>query len=100
MGDLATGRIVVALYVISYDQHRDKDYTPLWNKLAQLGAVRVLESVWLLDLQQTAVALRDILKGVTKNEDSLLVIQVFTNSAWATLQVQTAGSNWLESHIP
>ena len=42
-------------YVVSYDQHRDRDYTSVWNQLSQWGAKRVLESVWVPHLKHDRV---------------------------------------------
>jgi len=33
-------------------------------------------------------------------EDSIFVIEVYNNSAWATVDVQTEGMNWLKWNIP
>jgi CRISPR-associated endonuclease Cas2 len=88
------------LYVVSYDQHRDRDYTPVRTALKQLGAVSVLESVWLLDSDLTAAALRETLQTLTRNEDSLLIIQVFTNSSWAAFKAHAGSLDWLKKHIP
>jgi hypothetical protein len=88
------------LYVVSYDQHRDRDYTPVSTALKRLGAVSVLESVWLVDSNLTAAALRETLQTATRNEDSLLIIQVFTNSSWAAFKPHAGSLDWLKKHIP
>ena len=31
----------MASYLVSYDQHRDRDYTPIWTALRSNGAVRI-----------------------------------------------------------
>jgi hypothetical protein len=90
----------MALYVISYDQHRDKDYTPIWNYLDKLGAVRVLESLWILESNSSASDLRNALRTATNDEDSIFVIQVFTNSGWAAYNIRPEGSGWLTRYIP
>jgi CRISPR/Cas system-associated endoribonuclease Cas2 len=90
----------MSLYVISYDQHRDRDYTAVWTQLRQWGAARILESVWLLDSSQTATSIRERLQTVTRQEDSLFVIQVSANAQWGTFNVQASGLDWLQKHIP
>jgi hypothetical protein len=74
------------LYVISYDQHRDKDYTPIWTALGQWGAQRILESVWLMQSNATAGQLRDALRAQTRDE-------------WATFNTQMAGAHWLTTFV-
>jgi len=86
-------------YVISYDQHRDRDYTPVWNQLNSWGAKRVLESVWLLTSALTADQIRDQLMAITRKEDSLLVIELKQASNWGTYQAQAAGVQWLRQNI-
>ncbi len=89
----------MALYIISYDQHRDRDYTPIWTKLHQWGAVRVLESLWLANLQMTATQARDALRQTTRNEDSLVIIELMSGWGWATYQAQTTGVDWLSRNL-
>jgi hypothetical protein len=89
----------MALYVGSYDQHRDKDYTPIWNALRGWGAVRVLESLWLLESNAIPGALRDALQAITSQQDSLVVIQLQAGSEWSAYNAQIAGTNWLQLHL-
>lgn len=89
----------MSLYMISYDQHRDKDYTPIWNQLRQWGAKRILESVWFAELNGTAAAVRDTLKTASRNEDSLIVVELKSGSGWAASGAQEEGVTWLRQHI-
>jgi hypothetical protein len=89
----------MTLYIISYDQHRDRDYTPIWTKLRQWNAVRLLESLWLANLNGEIGAIRDELRNVTRNEDSLAVIELKAGSSWATYSAQKAGVDWLQQHL-
>lgn len=86
--------------MISYDQHKDKDYTPVWTLLKQWGAVRILESVWLVDIGQKATWVRDTLRAKTHEEDSVMVIQIFPNSDWSTFGSLKAGVDWLKKYSP
>lgn len=39
----------MALYAVSYDLHNVRHYQPVWDLLAKIGGVRVLESLfWLV----------------------------------------------------
>jgi len=89
----------MTFYIISYDQHRDKDYTPVWNALRKSGAKRILESVWLLEIGLTAAQVLDSLKQLTRNEDSLAIVELKTESDWAAYRTQPEGVTWLQAHI-
>jgi hypothetical protein len=89
----------MANFTVTYDQHRDRDYTPIWNALKKLGAVRLLESFWGLTVNTTAAQLRDHLKQVTKMEDSIVVVEAPANSDWACTGVQNAGVTWLQQNV-
>lgn len=79
----------MANYIVSYDlngpvpSHKQMD-----DHLAKLGArrARVLETVWWLDYPGTAAQLRDRVKTILRNEDSLLVCEC-TSAAWQNLLV-------------
>jgi hypothetical protein len=86
-------------YVISYDQHRDRDYTPIWTILGQWGAQRILESVWFVTINATVGQIREALRAKTRNEDSLMIIELQPGSQWATYNAQAGGVNWLTDHI-
>ncbi len=86
-------------YVVSYDQHRDRDYTPIWNQLSQWGAKRVLESVWFLTSSMTASEIRDQLMAVTRKEDSLVVLELTPSTKWGTYRAQDEGVQWLRTNI-
>ena len=89
----------MANYVISYDQHRDKDYTPIWTTLRGWGAQRILESVWFLSHDASTGEIREALRVQTKQEDSLLVIELNQGANWSTFKAQPAGVTWLETNI-
>lgn len=86
-------------YVISYDQHRDRDYTPILTTLRQWGAQRILELVWFVTINATVAQIWDALRAQTRNEDSLMVIELQPGSQWATFNAQAGGVNWLADHI-
>ena len=54
----------MTVYAVSYDLKKPgRNYQPLWDRLAQWKAVRVLESFWVIDTNpSSAAALRDDLK--------------------------------------
>lgn len=72
----------MALYFISYDLRKGRDYQKLYDALRGFGAVQVLESTWCFKRSNTSVAgLRDYLKQFIDSDDGLLVDEC---TSWAT----------------
>lgn len=44
----------MAHYIISYDLHKQRTYEPVWKALESWGAVRLLESLWVVTLNNGA----------------------------------------------
>jgi hypothetical protein len=65
--------------------------------MAPLDAVRLLESVWLLRVNNTAAEVRDWMKGLTDNDDKIAVVDLC--GQWATYRVPKAATDWLHSHL-
>ena len=73
-------------HLISYDLLKPgKDYEPLYQRLRQLGALKVLYSEWLLRSTATAVQVRDDLKRFIDGNDRLLVTVLTGEAAWTSL---------------
>ena len=71
------------IHIISYDLRQpDRDYETLWKALSEIGARRVLQSVWAVKSNgKTPAKLRDQLKRYIDENDRLLVAEV---DGWAT----------------
>lgn len=71
----------MALYFVSYDLRKARNYQALYGALASLGATRVLESVWCFTHPNTnCAAVRDHLAPLIDADDGLLVTDA---RAWA-----------------
>jgi hypothetical protein len=83
----------MALYLISYDI-ADKDafeYQPLWNKLKELKAVRILYSEWLLvDEVGASTDLWSKIAPLTSTKDKLLIQEVTNDARWDALMIPDA----------
>jgi hypothetical protein len=72
----------MALYILSYDLRKQRDYQPLWDELGKFHAVRILESDWCFNRINTDTkGLRDYFKKFIDSDDGLLVAEV---NDWAT----------------
>ena len=91
----------MALFMISYDYHKIRNYQPLYDLLNRWNAARLLESLWLVELNAGAMAVRDAVKSVADADDAFAVIELEPSSGWATTAgVFTTGTDWLERHMP
>ncbi len=76
----------MALYFLDYDvRSTNHDYQPLYNKLADFRAVRILDSQWCFNrINTTAGQLRDYFKQFIHPNDSLCVSEVTDWGTWNT----------------
>lgn len=80
----------MALFFLSYDLRKGRDYQKMYDELAKYKAVRVLESLWCFNSASTASALRDHFKGFIDSDDGLAVIKA---SDWATFNAKGSPNN-------
>jgi hypothetical protein len=72
----------MALYFMTYDLRKKKDYKKLYDELAKFKAVRILESTWCFyRLNTSASNLRDYFKNFIDNDDGLLISE---SNSWAS----------------
>lgn len=72
----------MALFFLTYDLRKSRDYQSLYNELNNFNAVRILESTWCFNRINTdAAKLRDYFKNHIDSDDGLAVSEV---SGWAT----------------
>lgn len=72
----------MALFVLSYDLRKKRDYQKLYDELAKFKAVKILESLWCFNRSDTkAKDLRDYFKSFIDSDDGLVVFDV---NDWAT----------------
>ena len=89
----------MAHYLISYDLRKARNYQPVWNKLESWGAVRLLESLWVVSMNDTVGAIRQALQSVVDSDDGIAVLELKSGSNWATLNARQAGVDWLNANI-
>jgi hypothetical protein len=81
----------MALYFLTYDLRKSRNYQKLYDELDDFGAVRILESTWCFKRINTdASGLRDHFKGYIDSDDGLAVSEV---SGWATSNTQGTPKN-------
>lgn len=91
----------VSLFVITYDvriTNRD-GYESLYDQLKDWGAAHLQDSVWFVGLNGTAAQVRDALSAHMHPDDTVCVIEICSNSGWATRRARKSGTDWLRSHM-
>jgi hypothetical protein len=89
----------MAYYAISCELHDPRHRSPVWAKLEGWGAVRLLETFWLLASLKTAQQIRDDLQKMVDIDDALAVIELKAGSYWSCLRAKHAGVIWLKRSI-
>lgn len=87
-------------FLITYDLRKVRNYQPLYDALNNWKAVRLLESVWLVDLKGPAQTVRDLLAQFIDRDDGIAVLELRPGFDWATLRVTNAANAWLKARSP
>lgn len=86
-------------YLITYDLHKLRDYTKLYQLMATWKAVRLCESVWLANLRGPASTVRDFVARTLDNDDTVAIVEIKAGADWATLRVKPAANAFLSHNI-
>lgn len=72
----------MALFFLTYDLRKSKNYQVLYDELNKFHAVRILESTWCFNrVNTTAKGLREHFKKYIDSDDALMVSEV---TDWAS----------------
>lgn len=90
----------MAKFLISYDYHRQRDYSGIHDLLEnKWKAARLLESLWLASVNGTADQVLDAVVRQGDEDDSFAVIELKPGSDWQTRFAEQPGYDWLNKHI-
>ncbi|CUJ64811.1 hypothetical protein HMPREF3069_03155 [Achromobacter xylosoxidans] len=85
----------MALYFLSYDLRKSRNYQPLYDELGRIGAVRVLESLWSFARDLTsAESLSTHYRQFVDADDGLIVIKASDWAGYNLLAVPPTPTNW------
>jgi len=91
------GGFAVALFVVSYDLIKGKDYQPLWDELDQLGGHKALESFYLLNLTtEDPYTLKEHLRAFVDSDDMLMVVKFVGRPAF--VKARTGTNAWISAN--
>jgi hypothetical protein len=75
----------MALYILTYDLRKARDYQTLWDEMEKFNAVRILESDWCFRrINTTAAGLRDYFRNFIDLDDGLFVAEM-SETQWASV---------------
>jgi hypothetical protein len=89
----------MANFLISYDLHRERNYTRLYQLMAAWNAVRLTESQWMACLVGPANVVRDFVVSTLDHDDTVTVVQLYQGTDWATSNASAAACAWLSGHV-
>lgn len=88
----------MALFVVSYDLVKRKDYQTLWDAFSELGGQKVLNSMYLIELNNTAQEVVDHFSQYIDDDDRIMAIE-FSKKPKFTKAL--SGTNaWINKHFP
>lgn len=89
----------MALFAITYDLIKRKDYPELWNELERLGAQKALLSFYLVNLtNDDPNEVRDHLLGFVDDDDRIMVVKFSERPAYN--KALSGTRDWVSSNCP
>lgn len=87
----------MALFVVSYDLIKLKDYATLIQELERLGGHRPTLSTWFVSLNSTASEVRAHLAGFVDEDDQLIVVEFSEKPAFT--KARSGTNDWIARHF-
>jgi hypothetical protein len=90
----------MAVYIISYDLNKQKNYPALYEAIKGAGTnwCHPMDSTWLIVSNAGSAAIRDHIARAMDQDDSLLVCKVERgDSAWRGIMPEA--SDWLKANL-
>jgi len=85
----------MAVFIVTYDTHYGRNYQTLYDAMKEKGGVRLAESVWGIELNNKVGEVRDWVKDMLDDDDTIVVIQVKPKPSWATAKAKQSANEWL-----
>lgn len=85
-------------YLVTYDLHKDRDYRSVIKILEEHGAVRLMESTWVVR-HPAGGSLLDALKKAGDADDSFFIIELQKELPWVGENLNDDGRAFLEKHV-
>jgi CRISPR/Cas system-associated endoribonuclease Cas2 len=89
----------MAVFIVTYDTHRGRNYQDLYDGMKKQSGIRLAESVWGVELNNSASEVRDWVKSLLDDDDTIVVIQVKPTPSWATRKAGKDATDWLQNNV-
>lgn len=89
----------MATFIITYDTHKDRNYSDLYKGMAEHNGVRLAESLWGIDFDHSATEVKDWVRDLLDNDDTIIVVQVKSGSDWAIQTAPYAVLEWFKERL-
>lgn len=92
----------MAVYFLTYDlvnETGSQDYEPLWDELKRLKGHRTQYSVWLVNLNNTPIEVREHFQKFLDSDDSIWVTELFKNH-YTFANARSGTNDWLSKNPP
>lgn len=90
---------MMAYFVVTYDLigRNESAYKELWDEMNRLGAAKYQDSAYFLEVNETALRVRDHLKEYIHENDRLMVVEFFKRPSYT--RCFTLGHAWLKARF-
>lgn len=92
----------MAVYLLTYDLRNESgshDYEPLWAEIKRLGGHRTQDSVWLLEVSNTAKELIEHFRSFVDGDDRLWAASV-RRGEYHYVNAKSGTNKWLAANPP
>ncbi|MCZ4266416.1 hypothetical protein HGE68_02610 [Rhodobacteraceae bacterium R_SAG6] len=88
----------MASFIITYDTHAGRNYNSFYEGMNEHGGVRLAESVWGIRLNNTPAEVRDWVKGLLDDDDTIIVVQLKPKLSWGSRHASAEANEWLKEN--
>jgi len=83
-------------YIVTYDTHLEQGRPRLCEAMEEIGGVRLAGNVWGVSSVQSVSELRDWVKALMDDDDTVVVVRLQRRLAWATRNAAKEATDWLQ----
>lgn len=87
----------MAYFAVSYQLNKAKDYKPLWDAFTELNAHKAMRDFYLLDVDSTAIELREHLAQFMDNDDMVFVVPFTQKPSYSRANAGT--NDWIKARF-
>jgi len=88
----------MASFIITYDTHKGRNYQAFYDGMDEYGGIRLAESVWGIKLNNTPAQVRDWVKVLLDDDDTIIVVQLKPKLSWGTQKGSKEAVSWLKEN--